>query len=87
MLSSEEAARQGQPSTSDPVESPPHYVRLSPQPLDVIEAWGLGYHLGNVLKYIARAGHKGDRLTDLRKAKLYLERAIALEEKQRSTGM
>jgi len=61
----------------DAVTSPPHYVRLNPQPLDVIEAWGLDYHRGNALKYLARAGHKGttaDEATDLRKAAAYLLR-------------
>ncbi|HWR49911.1 MAG TPA: DUF3310 domain-containing protein [Bryobacteraceae bacterium] len=62
---------------------PAHYTRLNPEPLDVIEAWGLGWHLGNVLKYIARAGHKGSELQDLRKARNYLDRLIALREKER----
>lgn len=45
--------------------------------IKVIEAWELGFHLGNVLKYLARAGKKTpDVLEDLRKARWYLEREI-----------
>ena len=60
------------------VVSPAHYTRLQPQPIDVIEAWKLGFDLGNVVKYVARAGHKPgvDALIDLAKAKRYLEHAI-----------
>jgi hypothetical protein len=68
-------------SNSDPVYRPAHYTRLNPEPIDVIEAWGLGWHLGNVLKYIARAGHKGSELEDLRKARNYLDRKIAVIER------
>lgn len=62
---------------SDPIR-PKHYHRDSGhEVLEVIEAWGLGFILGNVVKYVARAGHKGDELTDLRKAREYLDRRIA----------
>jgi hypothetical protein len=44
--------------------------------IKVIEAWALGFHLGNAVKYILRAGRKGDRLEDLKKANWYLEREI-----------
>jgi hypothetical protein len=44
--------------------------------IKVIEAWELGFHLGNTVKYIARAGRKGDRLEDLKKAAWYLQREI-----------
>lgn len=69
-----------EPSESgyDPVRRPAHYARLRPEPLEVIEAWGLGFHLGNVVKYIARAGHKGSEVEDLDKARQYLERRIAM---------
>ena len=61
---------------------PDHYSRLTPQPIEVIEAWDLGFHLGNVVKYIARAGHKGSELRDLRAAKWYLNRRIQVREAQ-----
>jgi hypothetical protein len=44
----------------------------------VIESWGLGYHLGNVVKYIARHERKGAPLEDLEKAAEYLRRYIAM---------
>ena len=44
---------------------------------DVIEAFDLNFNLGNVMKYICRAGRKTfDPLPDLRKACTYLEREI-----------
>lgn len=46
--------------------------------IKVIEAWGLGFHLGNAVKYIARAGKKPNvpTLEDLCKARWYLDREI-----------
>lgn len=45
--------------------------------IKVIEAWGLGFHLGNVLKYISRAGKKSpSEVEDLKKALWYLQRRI-----------
>ncbi len=44
--------------------------------IKVIEAWGLGFCLGNTVKYISRAGKKGDILEDLKKAAWYLNREI-----------
>lgn len=71
----------------DVVTAPPHYTRVKPEPIDVIEGWGLGYRLGNALKYISRAGHKGDAVTDLRKAIWYLEREVkALESARGISG-
>ena len=59
-------------------KQPGHYNTVDPtyEPIKVIEAWGLDFSLGNVLKYIARAGRKGDTLEDLNKALWYLHRAI-----------
>jgi transposase-like protein len=60
---------------------PPHYSYSNIQPWDVIDAWGLDYYLGNVLKYICRAGKKEpERLVDLNKALHYLRKAVELEE-------
>jgi Protein of unknwon function (DUF3310) len=60
----------------DTVLHPAHYTFSAIQPIDVIEAWALGFHLGNCIKYIARAGRKGARLEDLQKARWYLDREI-----------
>jgi hypothetical protein len=57
---------------------PTHYSRLNPEPIDVINSWNMGFDLGNVIKYVARAGHKdgNSKLQDLEKAKYYLEHEI-----------
>ncbi len=67
--------------SSDAVMNPPHYTRLNPQPLEVCEAWQLEHHEACAVKYIGRAGFKGDRCEDLRKAINYLERKIGLIER------
>jgi hypothetical protein len=59
---------------------PSHYSRYDPQPIEVIEAWGLDYHLGNVIKYVVRAEEKGTEIRDLQKAMWYLKRKIQLLE-------
>ena len=61
---------------ADPVNHPPHYKTGGIETIDFIEAKELGYHLGNVIKYVSRAKHKGNELEDLKKAQWYLERAI-----------
>lgn len=60
------------------VDHPAHYGGADNpcEAIKVIEAWGLGFCLGNAVKYIARAGKKGDRLEDLEKAAWYLAREI-----------
>lgn len=58
---------------SDPV-NPAHY--RGDAVMVIIEDWELGFSLGNAIKYILRAGHKGDALTDLHKARWYLDREI-----------
>lgn len=61
---------------TDPVNHPAHYTVGGVETIDFIEAKGLGYHLGNVIKYVTRADHKGQKLEDLKKAQWYLNRAI-----------
>jgi len=75
----------------DEINQPAHYNQSSIEPIDVIEAWKLTYHLGNVLKYIARAEHKGSTIKDLKKARWYLDRHIKQKElhgskNQKNTG-
>jgi hypothetical protein len=67
---------------ADPVNHPEHYKAGGIETIDFIEAKGLGYHLGNVVKYISRAGKKGTNqgLEDLKKAQWYLNRAIEKNE-------
>lgn len=65
---------------SDAVNHPDHYGGSADpyEAIKVIEAWGLGFCLGNAAKYICRAGKKPgqSRLQDLKKARWYLDRAI-----------
>ena len=65
------------PVALDMVNHPVHYKVGGIETIDFIEAKGLNYHLGNVVKYVTRADHKGERLENLKKAKWYLDREIA----------
>lgn len=66
---------------SDMVNHPPHYQGANGlEAIDVIEAFGLGFCLGNTIKYLLRAGRKGDTVEDLKKARWYLDREIARRE-------
>jgi hypothetical protein len=66
------------------VDHPRHYNACGPKDEDgtakfevikIIEDWGLGFCLGNALKYICRAPHKGKQIEDLEKALWYIRRA------------
>ena len=61
----------------DDVNHPAHYTYTPIEVIDIIEGFKLNFHLGNVIKYILRAGHKGEAIKDLQKAKWYLDRYIA----------
>lgn len=63
-------------SVSNAVDHPSHYNKGKIEVIDFIEDQQLPFHLGNVVKYIARAGSKGDKLEDLKKARWYLDRYI-----------
>lgn len=61
------------------IDHPQHYGGKDNtyEAIKVIEAWGADFCLGNVLKYISRAGKKSENIIeDLEKAKWYLERKI-----------
>ena len=59
------------------VEHPSHYAEgRNYEPIEVIKDWNLNFNLGNVVKYISRAGRKENILEDLQKAKFYLEHEI-----------
>lgn len=67
------------------VHHPEHYGgKDNPyEAIKVIEAWGLGFCLGNAVKYICRFGKKDDRrapVEDLKKARWYLDREIQRRE-------
>lgn len=59
-----------------PINHPKHYQGAKYEVIDIIEDFNLNFCLGNAIKYILRAGKKGDRVEDLRKAIWYLTREI-----------
>ena len=67
---------------NDPVHNPSHYKSGGIEAIDVIEAFELNFRLANVIKYVLRAGRKGDALEDLEKAAWYLDREIDKLETQ-----
>ena len=70
-----------QHGTKDNVNHPPHYKVGGIETIDFIEAKSLSYNLGNVVKYITRADHKGNKIEDLKKAQWYLNREVQTMEK------
>ena len=63
----------------------PKYYKGKVEVIDAIEAWGLNFHRGNAVKYIARAGKKDPtkEIEDLKKAEWYIHREIQRLEKCR----
>lgn len=55
-----------------------HYSRHYIQPFDIIDEYDLNFYEGNALKYLLR--QKGDRVTDLKKARHYIDVLIEREE-------
>jgi hypothetical protein len=66
-----------EPEFDDLVNHPAHYKVGGIETIDFIEAKKLNYNIGNVVKYLTRADHKGNKLEDLRKAQWYLTREIS----------
>ena len=64
--------------TKELVNHPKHYGgKDNPyEAIKVIEAWDLGFCLGNTVKYISRAGKKDETIQELEKALWYLKREI-----------
>lgn len=63
---------------NDVINHPSHYTDGKFETIEAIESWRLGYHLGNAVKYISRAGKKSKdtELEDLRKARWYIKRYL-----------
>ena len=61
-----------------PIEHQDYYTSRGLEVADFIEAFGLNFNAGNVVKYVVRAGKKpGESAMDaLLKAQIYLEREI-----------
>lgn len=68
---------------TEQVDHPAHYAAGGIEAIDVIEAFQPGIHLGTALKYVLRAGRKGDAVTDIKKAIWYLNRWIDNQEKSK----
>jgi hypothetical protein len=68
------AVQTGDKPQSDPVNLPSHYTKLPVECIDVAEHFN--FTLGNALKYIWRADHKGKPIEDLEKAVWYLRREL-----------
>lgn len=70
----------------DPINHPRHYVShpSGVECITIVEH--MPFCEGNAIKYLWRAGEKGDRLEDLRKAAWYVNRAIDLEERRRAAA-
>lgn len=64
------------------VERPDHYNQGKFEAIDVIEDWGLDFHCGNAIKYIARHKHKDQPFEDIEKAIWYLERYLEVLQKK-----
>ena len=58
------------------MSNPVYYTRGSIPVWDFIRDQQLNFHLGNAIKYICRAGYKGDYTEDLRKAIHYLQNEL-----------
>jgi hypothetical protein len=80
------AAAEAAVANREAVHHPAHYGGADNpyEAIKVIDAWRLGFALGNAVKYIARAGKKDPAKTieDLEKARFYLDYEIA----QRKAG-
>ena len=64
------------------INHPEHYNAGAIEVIDVIEDWELDFHLGNAIKYIARAEHKGKYKEDIKKAIWYLNRKLEILDKE-----
>ncbi len=66
------------------INHPDYYTSRGIEVADFIEAFDLNFNLGNVVKYIVRAGHKKgeDAITALMKAQVYLLREITRKDKE-----
>jgi hypothetical protein len=84
------ASNNGDTEMKEAINHPQHYGGDTLyETIKVIEEWGLDndFLLGNSIKYISRAGKKGNELEDLKKARWYLDRKIKNLEAENETVM
>jgi hypothetical protein len=70
-----ESAKESEPQP-DMVNHPKHYNVKGFEVIDIIDAFGLNFNMGNALKYLLRADRKGNKEQDINKALWYLQREI-----------
>lgn len=62
-----------------------HYKNMGVEPWDVVDSWPIeqqiGYHRGNVLKYVMRMGNKDEQLQEIKKAAHYIQKLVEILEK------
>ena len=80
-LSQSQLNRGNMPKKKEMVFHPEHYNK-GIEVIDFIESWGLDFNEGNVVKYVTRHKLKGKPLEDLKKARFYIDRLIALQERE-----
>jgi len=68
---------------ADNINHPAHYTGMRVECIEIIEdqGWGVAYCLGAAMKYLWRCQHKGRMLDAFRKARWYVDRAIAALER------
>lgn len=74
LISKQNSASVTRPATisNDPID-PAHYNQFKIEPIVFINGNDLNFNRGNVIKYVCRAGLKGDAIEDLNKAKQYID--------------
>ena len=78
---------EGKANQLDMVNNPPHYTRGNIETIDIMEAKSTpeefkGHLKLSALKYLTRAGHKGDELLDAKKTQWYVNKWVKTIEKQ-----
>lgn len=72
---------------ADPVNHPPHYT-AHPSGVECIDVTEhMSFNVGNAVKYLWRADHKGRQVEDLEKARWYVEREIQRLTKDADAGV
>jgi hypothetical protein len=69
-------AAKGSDTQPEMVNHPKHYNVEGYEVIDIIDAFGLNFNMGNALKYLLRADRKGNKEQDINKALWYLQREI-----------
>jgi hypothetical protein len=85
-MSAESGAAVLAPAMSDPIDHPKHYTSHPANIECIAVVEHLGFCVGNAIKYLWRAGLKGDAIEDLKKARWYVDREIARRSSPSGSG-